>query len=104
NITVRGDIEDAVITTINNGLPFVKKDKDWRRTKKEIEEMQALRNLEIKRKLEEDIRAWTVPMEYRIRTKHICDNYKKDKKVNKYYKQIIKKNILLDEKKNRVCK
>ncbi|ETO22586.1 hypothetical protein RFI_14607 [Reticulomyxa filosa] len=27
DITVRGDIEDAVITTVNNGLPFVEKDK-----------------------------------------------------------------------------
>ncbi|ETN98713.1 hypothetical protein RFI_38779 [Reticulomyxa filosa] len=64
---------------------------------KEMEQMQVLRDMETRRKLEEDICAWTVPMEYRIRTK-------KNKKINKYYERIIKKNILLDEKKNRVCK
>ncbi|ETN99380.1 hypothetical protein RFI_38101 [Reticulomyxa filosa] len=31
DITVRGDIEDAVITTVNNGLPFVEKDKSLKK-------------------------------------------------------------------------
>ncbi|ETO16148.1 hypothetical protein RFI_21209, partial [Reticulomyxa filosa] len=36
NITVRGDIEDAMITTINNGLPFIEKDKYLRRTQLDL--------------------------------------------------------------------
>ncbi|ETO14541.1 hypothetical protein RFI_22828 [Reticulomyxa filosa] len=58
---------------------------------------------EKKGKVMKGLIAWEVPMEYRITTKYLCNNYKKDKEANEYYQKKIETEIALDYENCNVC-